>query len=182
VATNEALQYQTTTSSLLAVASLQPHPHLRWGCTARSQSTVLKGATNMSEDQETITGGFKTKADERVAKKLLASMKATDDPKLIARLSVQYNRLHPNPLGRPRHAPPPPKPVGRPRSAPKTGTHLDNLPEQEQMVAKLVIRAETFAKEIRNTTTGLSDGEIRQSAIAKVLEQLTPEERLTIEE
>lgn len=90
----------------------------------------------------------------KVAKKLQEQITACTDPKLLVRLTKQYNALKPKKMGRPAN-PEVPTPADQPRTPPreKRGSFVDQLSDSDYRGFLVVERAEKIKRASRELST-----------------------------
>ena len=103
---------------------------------------------------------------EEVAQRLIEKIRTTKNTKTLIKLSAQFSKLMP-------------KPVGRPKNPTLTGSMLDNLSEGERLRHRLVVQIENECKS-RGGWSALTRVD-KDALLADATKSLSAEERVAIE-
>jgi hypothetical protein len=113
------------------------------------------------------------------AKKLMEQIEATDDPKLLVKLTSALARVSPKPKRRKPDEPQRPRKTANPILDAVTGSMLDNLPDGERVLHHLVLQIEAKCRG-RGGWNALTRAE-KDAHLAEGTKTLSEQERAAIE-
>lgn len=111
----------------------------------------------------------------KVAKKLQEEISKCTDPKILVKLTQQYNDLKPKPIGRPRNQQETANPIANTGKLPrrKTGSAVDELSDEDYRIHLVVERTEAIKRKLKVSS---------KEALRQAVSELSAEGMINAEE